>query len=116
MNCPHLARYPIRLSLLRAIRWLIVALLQFGDELFGDSRLGGGTRAHLPVIMEGGAGIVRCITDPSISSEDLGNMMANCSSSVNVSLGFMVLYGLVVMAQRLAGVTERTVDVAELLL
>ena len=95
---------------------LPAVLLQGSDELLGLGCFGGGARAGLPVVVQGGARVVQRVADPAVTREGDGDGLASLSGSVDISPCFLVLDGLLIVAQRLAGVPGPSEDDAKLVL
>ena len=94
----------------------MAAPLQAGDELLGVGCVGVGAGSGLLEVVQGGAGIQEGVTDPAGTGQEQRDVVAGLPRSVDFSASFVVPEGLLVVAQRLAGVTGPAVDDAELVL
>src|SRR5207247_8349272 len=93
-----------------------VVLLQFGDKLPRPVCAVCGAGPGLLIVVQGGSGVLQSVPDPTVISKQDGDVLAGPPRCVNVSPDFMVLDGLLVVAERLAGLPRPAVNVAEFVL
>jgi hypothetical protein len=92
----------------------VAALLQVVDE---PLKIGYTCRGAGPGLLEvaaGGAGIQKGVTNPAVIGEEERDAVAVLPGFIDVPLGFIVLDGLLIVAERLAGVPGMSVEGAQL--